>query len=292
MRQLPDRLPALRSATRQRAGWPANESLYSRLRSPRRASTISMFPPSTCAPRHAQRLALLQGLMDTDGGWSRGTVEFGSCNQSLALAVVELGRSLGQKASAAEGRATLYGKDCGPRWRVSWTPTINVFRLRRKAEQFKTDGDPSLRNHHRMIKSAELIDPKPMRCLTVDSPHSMYLAGEGMIPTHNTKAGANWTLEMALSKPDIHVGVCGPTVRGRARDLHRRRSRASSPRRSAAASKSRHTTRICRNSSWSTAPRSGASPPRNRTASGARTCRTAGSMSWRPSATSSSSMRA
>jgi len=34
------------------------------------------------------------------------------------------------------------------------------------------------------------------------------LTGRG---TGKTKAGSNWTLEMALSKPDIHVGVCGPT---------------------------------------------------------------------------------
>ncbi len=29
--------------------------------------------------------------------------------------------------------------------------------------------------------------------------------------TGKTKAGSNWALEMALSKPEIHVGVCGPT---------------------------------------------------------------------------------
>ena len=34
------------------------------------------------------------------------------------------------------------------------------------------------------------------------------LTGRG---TGKTKAGSNWALEMALSKPDIHVGVCGPT---------------------------------------------------------------------------------
>jgi phage terminase large subunit-like protein len=34
------------------------------------------------------------------------------------------------------------------------------------------------------------------------------LTGRGV---GKTKAGANWALEMALSKPDIHVGVCGPT---------------------------------------------------------------------------------
>ena len=171
----------------------------------------------------AQRLALLQGLMDTDGCWDRGTVEFCATNQRLAHAVVELARSLGQKPVLSESRSKLYGKDCGPRWRVMWTPTVNVFRLLRKARQFRADGPQMLRNHHRMIESAELIDPVPMRCLTVDSPHSMYLAGEGMIPTHNTKAGANWTLEMALSKAGIHVGVCAPTYEAVAVDLLRGR---------------------------------------------------------------------
>ena len=162
-----------------------------------------------------QRLALLQGLMDTDGGWVRpGMVEFGSSSPRLARAVVELARSLGQKPVSAESRAMLNGKDCGPRWRVSWTPTIQVFRLPRKADRFSPGGPQSLRKHHRMIVSAELIDPKPMRCLTVDSPHSMFLAGEGMIPTHNTKTGSNWALEMAMSKAEIHVGVCAPTYEG------------------------------------------------------------------------------
>ena len=38
-------------------------------------------------------------------------------------------------------------------------------------------------------------------------------AAEGLW-SHNTgktRAGSAWTIEMALSKPDIHVGVCGPT---------------------------------------------------------------------------------
>ena len=34
------------------------------------------------------------------------------------------------------------------------------------------------------------------------------LTGRG---TGKTRAGSAWTIEMALSKPDIHVGVCGPT---------------------------------------------------------------------------------
>src|SRR6266498_5289315 len=68
-----------------------------------------------------------------------------------------------------------------------------------------------LRNHHRMIKSVEQIDPKPMRCITVESEHGLFLAGESMIPTHNTMAGSNWVLAKALSVPKTWVGVCAPT---------------------------------------------------------------------------------
>lgn len=188
----------------------SNDSLHSRLRL-LGVLRNKHVPAVYLRASAAQRLALLQGLMDTDGGWVRsGMVEFGSSSPRLAQAVVELARSLGQKPVSAESRAMLHGKDCGPRWRVSWSPTVQVFRLRRKADRFAPGGAQSLRKHHRMIVSAELIDPKPMRCLTVDSPHSMYLAGEGMIPTHNTKAGSNWVLEMALSKPNLHVGICAP----------------------------------------------------------------------------------
>ena len=38
------------------------------------------------------------------------------------------------------------------------------------------------------LKSAEIIDPVPMRCLTVDSPSRLYLVGRTAIPTHNTFA--------------------------------------------------------------------------------------------------------
>lgn len=41
-----------------------------------------------------------------------------------------------------------------------------------------------------MIIDAVPAGVLPMRCITVDSPHSLYLAGEAMIPTHNTRSGA------------------------------------------------------------------------------------------------------
>jgi predicted phage terminase large subunit-like protein len=150
-----------------------------------------------------QRLLLLQGLMDSDGHHMAASnhVEFCNTREHLADAVVYLARSLGQKPVKAYGRAKLYGKDCGPKWRVCWTPTVSPFRMQRKASRRNVRAQ-ALRNHHRMIVSVERTGRKVwMRCLTVDSRNSMYLVGDSMIPTHNTRCGAEW----------VRSCVCGDT---------------------------------------------------------------------------------
>jgi LAGLIDADG DNA endonuclease family protein len=137
-----------------------------------------------------QRLALLQGLMDSDGTAAKDKrrVSFGNTNKLLIDAVLELARSLGEKPIVSEGRAMLYGKDCGPTWNVSWGAKVQCFRLPRKLDRIKPIVNQQSRHMHRMIVDAVQITPVPMRCLTVDSPNHMYLAGEGMIPTHNSIA--------------------------------------------------------------------------------------------------------
>ena len=160
-----------------------------------------------------QRLALLQGLMDSDGYAEASKAEFCNTNKMLIDAVTELARSLGQKPVVYAERSRLYGRDCGPKWRVNFRPTIQVFRLPRKMAKFSSGGAQSLRNHHRMIVSVQRIDPKPMRCLTVDSRNSMFLAGEAMIPTHNTWVGSNWIAEQAMSTAHSEWAVVAPTFR-------------------------------------------------------------------------------
>src|SRR4029079_12451954 len=82
----------------------------------------------------AQRLALLQGLMDTDGFVDdiAGRCEFTSTNEDLADGVVELASSLGFRPVKSYGRATLKGVDHGPKYRVKFTPDRPVFRVGRK----------------------------------------------------------------------------------------------------------------------------------------------------------------
>ena len=161
-----------------------------------------------------QREDLLRGLMDADGYCDEvsGHVEFCNTNKDLVDAVVHLARSLGQKPVCAEGRSVLNGVDHSPKWRVTWRPTRNPFRLARKVSRVHPSGSQSLRNHHRMIVSVDRIDPVPMRCLTVDSPHHMFLAGEGMIPTHNSRTAAEWSLIKARRFPGCRIALVAATA--------------------------------------------------------------------------------
>lgn len=140
-----------------------------------------------------QRVALLWGLMDTDGNVEGcNTVAFVNTNKLLIDAVKELVTSLGMIPKVWSGIGSCNGKKGKQFWRVQFTPTINPFFLSRKRNSIKLDGNQSLRKHHRMIVGAEMIDPVPMSCITVDSPNSMYLVGRAMIPTHNSRTGAEW----------------------------------------------------------------------------------------------------
>jgi predicted phage terminase large subunit-like protein len=146
----------------------------------------------------AQRLALLQGLMDTDGHvTSTGDVEFTNTNPRLAQGVYELITSLGWKVRLAEGRATWYGRDCGAKYRLNWMPSEYVFRLTRKRERQALATRRTTR--FRYIVACDPIAPTLMRCISVDSPSHLYLAGPQMVPTHNS----DWLLMSALQYVDM-----------------------------------------------------------------------------------------
>lgn len=159
-----------------------------------------------------QRLSLLQGLMDSDGYQSSKGCEFSSTKESLAKAVFELAASLGEKPVLAKGVATLYGKDCGPKYRVTWRWSVyNPFSLPRKVNKCVEPKVQAFKHGHRMIVSIDVIPAKPMRCITVDSPSALYLAGESMIPTHNTRAAAETLAHWAWQTPKTRWLVSAPT---------------------------------------------------------------------------------
>lgn len=159
-----------------------------------------------------QRLALLQGLMDTDGYCSQGGyVEFCSTTENLARGVHELAVSLGMKPTISEGRATLKGVDYGPAWSVCWTPYEKVFRLPRKRDRQKLPGAQASRQSRRYIVAVENVTSVPVRCITVDSASELYLCGRGMVPTHNTRSGSNFVHQRAMQQPGRWIAMIAKT---------------------------------------------------------------------------------
>jgi len=150
-------------------------------------------PAAYLRASEAQRLALLRGLCDSDGHASASSVEFCSTTQRLAQAVVELTASLGERPVLAQDRARLGGRDCGPRYRVTWRGRLhNPFDLPRKRDLLHPVAGQGIRTDHRMLVSVTPVASREVRCITVDSPSRLYLAGAAMVPTHNTRIGAEW----------------------------------------------------------------------------------------------------
>lgn len=136
-----------------------------------------------------QRLALLQGLMDTDGHIGK-KCEFSASNKSLADGVLRLAQSLGIKARMSSRQPRCNGKVCRTSYRVSFSTTLPVFRLPRKLARVKESIRDDARN--RYIASVEPVPSVPVRCIAVDSPSHLYLCTEAFVPTHNTSYGPWW----------------------------------------------------------------------------------------------------
>jgi hypothetical protein len=184
---------------------------------------------------YSQRLDLLQGLMDTDGWISSNGVEceFTSTLGKLADQVVELVRSLGMKCTIREGIATVNGKDCGLKYRVAFHATTDrpVFRLARKAARLNKVSTRTARSTNIHITSIESVPSVPVRCITVNSPSHLYLAGRGFTPTHNTEeaglvcrwvnetwGGANQVYTVANDKEQNRGRIYGAIQRSMEKD--------------------------------------------------------------------------
>jgi hypothetical protein len=162
-------------------------------------------PPAYLRGSVKQRLALLQGLLDTDGTATReGSVEFCSTLHCLADAVRELACSLGHKVGPPrEGRAVLNGLDHGPKWTLKWRSPDEPFRLQRKLERWRPPTRRTTR--FRYVVACDPVEPEPMRCITVDNPTRLYLLGRGFVPTHNTRGLLMDGLGWAARTPGIEL---------------------------------------------------------------------------------------
>ncbi len=152
----------------------------------------------------AQRMALLRGLMDTDGTANKsGACEFDNCNLELITGVHELLTSLGIKATLRRGEARLNGKECGPKYRLKFSTTERVFCLPRKLQRLT--GKIRGVQRWRTVEAVVPVDSVPVRCIQVDSPSSLFLAGRDMIPTHNSHLFRVASIAWCYAIPGLQV---------------------------------------------------------------------------------------
>ncbi len=144
-------------------------------------------PAAYLTAGYEQRLALLQGLMDSDGyADDIGRCEFVSTLEHLSDAVVELAASLGLRPVKRKKRVTLNGVECAPGYQVTFTPHLPVFRLERKLARLA----PKLRqSRFRSVVAVRPVPSVPVRCIQVAAPSGMFLVGRTFVPTHNSSLG-------------------------------------------------------------------------------------------------------
>lgn len=145
-------------------------------------------PEAYLTASRAQRLALLQGLLDTDGTVTvKGAAQFANTNGRLARAALELARSLGFKAHITTKTVKVRGpKEVGTCWTVSFMASEHVFRLPRK--RAKQSLIVHGRASYRSVVAIEPVAAEPMRCISVDSRDSTYLVTRDYLVTHNTSS--------------------------------------------------------------------------------------------------------
>lgn len=154
------------------------------------------------------RLAILQGLMDTDGhcmisknGSFNGT-EFSTISEKLCDDVCEIVQTLGGIARK-RFRRSFYKKngekiECNISYRVNikLPKGMSPFRLKRKADRYV---EPKKYPTGRYITKIEKYGEDECTCISVDSPDKLYVT-EHCIVTHNTTAAVIASIESNAKK--------------------------------------------------------------------------------------------
>jgi hypothetical protein len=151
-----------------------------------------------------QRLALVQGLVDSDGHADNdGCYRFSSTSQALAEGFAALVSGLGCVARVQRRpgrvRAGPMGADS---WEVIVPSSLPLARLPRKALAARHEWKRE--QTARYITAIRPVPSVPVRCISVDSPSHLYLVGQSCVPTHNSNL-LNVLLAQLARCPDVLI---------------------------------------------------------------------------------------
>lgn len=140
----------------------------------------------------AQRLALLQGLMDCNGFITKqGQCELCIMEKGLAEDALELVRSLGILARMETELVPIIGTDqTGAYYRILFITALPIFTVSYKAIRIPKKDDPMW--HWNYIVAIRHVASEYGRCIHVVHPEHMYSVG-GFIQTHNTECAKFFT---------------------------------------------------------------------------------------------------
>lgn len=134
-----------------------------------------------------ERIAVLQGLMDTDGTITpKGLATFTSVSSALAYGVSHIVKSLGGYSFIRYNKAGYYIV-------TVCLQTINPFRLKRKADRWKPNNPYRSGNRVAIESITPIQEIKPSKCISVDSPTQSYLI-DNVVVTHNTSVMAEYLI--------------------------------------------------------------------------------------------------
>ncbi len=137
-------------------------------------------PASYLRAAEPQRRELLAGILDIAGTVTpTGAIRVRMATARLAGDLRELVLSLGHRCPTVRRAPAGYS--------VTFATGDQVFLLGRKQLLHKERTRPGLRSARwRHIVDVRQVPSRPVRCVQVDNPDHLYLAGTGMIPTHNS----------------------------------------------------------------------------------------------------------
>ena len=167
--------------------WAANHKLLGR------TGKDKFIPGYVFTANVEYRLAVLQGLLDSDGSVDdRGHIEFTNVSEHLVRGVADLVRSFGGKASVSDPIIGSYRNDSGERVECQEYRRVYIqsdlasyfFRLQRKISRCVDRWNGGYENMRRVI-SIEYSHREEATCIKVSSPHGLYITDDYIV-THNT----------------------------------------------------------------------------------------------------------
>jgi hypothetical protein len=164
-------------------------------------SFSKFIPPQYVSGSIAQRLAILQGLFDTDGHSRRaGLVEYCTTSADLATSVQDIVRSLGGTVSAVNDTVD----KLAVRLNCKLPAHMAAFKCRRKLEHHEAGKVGRQREPKKCVKGVERQGTEQATCIAIDSPDQLYVTRDYIL-THNTDISGLLPFVMGAKRPMLFV---------------------------------------------------------------------------------------